>query len=248
MRTVVHTMTAVICEAGAHFGAHPTQLRIAANIAPTRSPRRPPTITAYATLKEIVMKRFAYVVLATAALTLAACAPLITQNAGGKFSPVNAHAIDGNDRVLMKGADVVSYFTQGKDMQGNPSIKSSYENVTFYFASAENKALFDKEPAKYLPQYGGYCANGIVYGIPWGGDADAWRMIEGKLYIFGGAGSRDAFLLDVPKNRALADKYWAEEVSGSNAFIQRTKRTTVARVAHYKSGSELALEVAAAKK
>jgi YHS domain-containing protein len=248
MRTVVHTMTAVICEAGAHFGAHPTQLRIAANIAPTRAPRRPPTITAYATLKEIVMKRFAYVVLATATLTLAACAPLITQNAGGKFSPVNAHAIDGNDRVLMKGADVVSYFTQGKDMQGNPSIKSSYENVTFYFASAENKALFDKEPAKYLPQYGGYCANGIVYGIPWGGDADAWRMIEGKLYIFGGAGSRDAFLLDVPKNRALADKYWAEEVAGSNAFIQRTKRTTVARVAHYKSGSELALEVAAAKK
>ena len=149
---------------------------------------------------------------------------------------------------MMKGTDVVTYFTQNKDVQGSPSIKSTFESVTFYFSSAENKALFDKEPMKYQPQYGGYCANGIVYGIPWGGDADSWRMIEGKLYIFGGQGSRDAFLLDVPKNRALADKYWADEVAGSNAFVQRTKRTTVARVAHYKSGAELALEVAAAKK
>jgi YHS domain-containing protein len=197
---------------------------------------------------EMTMKRLATAVLLTTAFTLAACAPLVTQSPSGKFTPVNAHAIDGNDRVLLKGADVVAYFTQNKDVQGNPSIKTSYENVTFYFSSAENKALFDKEPTKYLPQYGGYCANGIVYGIPWGGDADSWRMIEGKLYIFGGAGSRDAFLLDVPKNRALADKYWNEEVAGSNAFIQRTKRTTVARVAHYKTGSELALEVAAAKK
>ena len=194
------------------------------------------------------MKHVAYVLMSAIALSLAACAPLVTQSPSGKLSPVNAHAIDGNDRVMMKGADVVTYFTQNKDVQGNPSIKSTFENVTFYFSTAENKALFDKEPMKYQPQYGGYCANGIVYGIPWGGDADSWRMIESKLYIFGGKGSRDAFLLDVPKNRALADKYWAEEVAGSNAFIQRTKRTTVARVAHYKSGAELAAEVAAAKK
>ena len=194
------------------------------------------------------MKHVAYVLMSTIALGLAACAPLVTQSPSGKLSPVNAHAIDGNDRVMMKGTDVVTYFTQNKDVQGNPAIKSTFENVTFFFSTAENKALFDKEPMKYQPQYGGYCANGIVYGIPWGGDADSWRMIEGKLYIFGGKGSRDAFLLDVPKNRALADKYWAEEVAGSNAFVQRTKRTTVARVAHYKSGAELAAEVAAAKK
>ena len=194
------------------------------------------------------MKRLAFGLIAAAALALAACAPLVVQSPSGKLSPVNAHAIDGNDRVMMKGADLVAYFTQNKDVQGNPSIKSTFENITFYFASSEHKALFDKEPMKYQPQYGGYCANGIVYGIPWGGDADSWRMIDGKLYIFGGQGSRDAFLLDVPKNRGLADKYWAEEVAGSNAFIQRTKRTTIARVAHYKSGAELAAEVAAAKK
>lgn len=188
------------------------------------------------------------ILVVVSALALAGCAPLVTQSPGGAYSPVNAHAIDGNERVLLNGADVVAYFTMNKDMRGNPSIKSTYENVTFYFSSAEHKALFDKAPTQYLPQYGGYCANGIVYGIPWGGDADTWRIFNGKLYIFGGAGSRDAFLLDVPKNIALADKYWNEEVKGANAFTQRTMRTTVNRVPHYKSGAELALEVAAAKK
>ena len=127
-------------------------------------------------------------ILLTLALALAGCAPLVTQSPGGKLSPVNAVAMDGNDRVILKGADVVAYFTQNAYKQGNPAIKSTYENVTFYFSSAENKALFDKEPTRYLPEFGGYCANGIVYAIPWGGDADTWRMLDGKLYIFGGAG------------------------------------------------------------
>jgi hypothetical protein len=118
--------------------------------------------------------------------------------------------------------------------------------VTFHFASAEHKALFDKEPARYLPQFGGFCANGITYGIPWGGDADSWRMLNGKLYIFGGAGSRDAWLLDEPANLALAERYWKDEVAGSNSFWQRSKRL-ILRVPHYKSGDELAKLVAQAK-
>ena len=194
------------------------------------------------------MKRIVIGLVAIAALALAACAPLVTQSPSGAFSPVNAQAMDGNDRVLLKGADVVSYFTKNAYTQGNPSIKSTYESVTFYFSSAENKALFDKEPTKYLPQFGGYCANGVVYSIPWGGDADTFEMIGGKLYIFGGKASHDAFMLDVPKNMAYANKYWKEEINGSNAFTHRTYRTTIGRVAHYKSGAELAAEVAAAKK
>jgi YHS domain-containing protein len=141
---------------------------------------------------------------------------------------------------------VVAYFTQGKHALGQPQIKSVYEGVVFRFASAEHKALFDANPAKYLPEYGGYCANGIVYGIPWGGDADSWIMNGGKLYIFGGAGSKAAFELNVPANKALADKYWKDEVAGSNSFIQRSKRL-VFRVPHYKNGEELARDVAAAK-
>jgi YHS domain-containing protein len=178
--------------------------------------------------------------------TLAGCSAITAQNPSGAYKPVNAVADDPEARLLLKGADVTAYFTQGKYVQGSAQFRSSYEGVDFRFASAQAKALFDQSPTQYLPQYGGYCANGLVYGIPWGGDANTWKMINGKLYIFGGQGSLDAFEIDQAQNLALADKYWDEEVKGNNSFWQRSKRM-VLRVPHYKSGEELAKLVAAAK-
>ena len=179
-------------------------------------------------------------------VALGGCGAMLAQNPSSTLKPVNA-VKDGDDaRVMLQGADVVAYFTQGRYQPGQPSIKSVHEGVTFRFASAEHKALFDAQPAKYLPQFGGYCANGIAYAIPWGGDADTWRIIDGRLYIFGGRGSQEAFELDIPGNLALANRYWAEEVAGSNSFWQRGKRL-VWRVPHYKSGDELAAMVAKAR-
>lgn len=181
-----------------------------------------------------------------AAVTLGGCSAMVAQNPSSPLKPVNAVADGGDDRVMLKGHDVVAYFTEGRHRLGSAQHKTVHQGVTFRFASAEHKALFDADPVKYIPQYGGYCADGIVYGIPWGGDADTWRLAGGKLYIFGGKGSKDAFELDVPGNTALADRYWATEVAGRNSFVQRAWRL-VFRVPHYKSGEELAREVAAAK-
>ena len=185
-------------------------------------------------------------VAALAAFLVAGCAPFVTQSPGEGLSPVNAVA-DGDDkRVILQGWDVVTYFTLGTPVRGKPEIKTVYKDVTFRFATAEDKKLFDAAPEKYIPQFGGYCANGIAYAIPWGGDADTWEMFDGRLYIFGGKGSHDAFMLDPKRNLELATKYWNDEVNGSNAFIQRTKRL-IFRVPHYKSGKELADEVEKAK-
>jgi hypothetical protein len=71
-------------------------------------------------------------------------------------------------------------------------------------------------------------------------------MIDGKLYIFGGRASQEAFEVDARANIALADRYWKDEVQGSNSFIQRAKRLTF-KVPHYKSGDELARLVAETK-
>jgi YHS domain-containing protein len=184
--------------------------------------------------------------LALALAGLAGCGAMSAQNPSSALKPVNAVEIPPDDRVMLNGADVVAYFTDGRNQQGLPQFKSVFEGVTFHFASAEHKTLFDQKPEAYLPQFGGYCANGLVYGIPWGGDADTWKMIDGRLYIFGGQGSKDGFELDEAGNLALAQKYWDEEVKGNNSFWQRAKRM-VFRVPHYKSGEELAKEVAAAK-
>ena len=179
-------------------------------------------------------------------LGLVGCGAMTAQNPSGTLRPVNAVADGPDSAVMLKGADVVAYFTQNQYTQGLPSLQSHYQGVTFRFASAEHKTLFDKDPTKYLPQYGGYCANGVAYGIPWGGDADTWKMINGKLYIFGGAASRDAWLLDEPTNLQRAEHYWREEIAGHNSFWQRTKRL-VFRVPHYQSGEQLAKAVADAK-
>jgi YHS domain-containing protein len=178
--------------------------------------------------------------------TLVGCSAMIAQNPSSKLKPVNAVADGADERVMLKGADVTAYFTQGRYVQGSPQFKSVYESVTFRFASAEAKRLFDADPAKYLPQFGGYCANGIAYAIPWGGDADTFRVEGGRLYIFGGQASKDAFELDLPGNLKLADKYWSDEVAGNNSWWQRYKRL-VFRVPHYKSGAELARMVAESK-
>ncbi len=192
------------------------------------------------------LRRAATVLAVGAMASLMGCAAINAQNPGGALKPVNAHVVDEVSPVMLKGHDVVSYFTQNKHAMGSAQITSQYEGVTFRFANAEHKALFDKEPTKYIPQFGGYCANGIVYGIPWGGDADTWMIQNGKLYIFGGQGSKDGFEVDIPANMALAEKYWAEEVKGSNSFIQRSKRL-VFKVPHYKSGDDIAKLVAAKK-
>ena len=184
--------------------------------------------------------------LALAALLLAGCGAMTAQNPSGKYTPVNAVAEGTDARVMLKGADVVAYFVSNKFQQGLPQFSSRYEDISFRFASAENKALFDKQPTKYLPEFGGYCANGIVYGIPWGGDADTWKMINDKLYIFGGQASKDGFEIDEKKNLALAESYWKDEVAGNNSFVQRWKRL-IFRVPHYQSGEALAKAVAEAK-
>ena len=38
------------------------------------------------------------------------------------------------------------------------SGREYYDLRTYHFASAEHKAAFDKDSAKYAPQFGGYCA------------------------------------------------------------------------------------------
>ncbi len=198
------------------------------------------------TLSHPAWRRLALGLLASVTLLLGGCAALRAQNPDSPLAPVRASAIGDDSHVMLDGHDVVAYFTDNRHAMGQPQFKSQYQGVSFYFASAAHKAMFDAAPQRYLPQYGGFCANGIAYAIPWGGDADTWRILGGKLYIFGGAGSRDAFLLDVPGNVALADKYWASEVAGSNSVWQRSKRL-VLRVPHYASGEELARRVAAAR-
>ncbi len=148
---------------------------------------------------------------------------------------------DGADSNLMlEGHDAVAYFTQGDAVKGDPAIRTERLGVVFRFVSEANKAEFLRAPHRYMPQFGGFCANGISYAIPWGGGGgpNTWRIYRGKLYVFGGQTSRDHFELDTERNLALAHKAWNEDVADSWAFLKRYQRLVI-RVPHYRSGKEL---------
>ncbi len=149
-------------------------------------------------------------------------------------------------KLMLEGHDAVAYFTQNKAVKGDPAIKLEHLGVIYRFSSEANKAMFAAAPEKYMPQFGGFCSNGIDYAVPWGGGGaeNTWRIYKGKLYVFGGQTSRDEFEMDTVLNLDRAHQLWNSEVAGSNAWITRYKRL-VFRVPHYKSGAQLAAEYAA---
>ena len=97
--------------------------------------------------------------------------------------------------VALHGYDPVAYFTGGAPAKGNSQFTATYEGARYYFASAENESKFNANPAAFAPQYGGFCAMGVALEKKLDGDPMVWKIVDGKLYIFGGQGSMDAFLL-----------------------------------------------------
>jgi YHS domain-containing protein len=141
---------------------------------------------------------------------------------------------DGSDGSLMlKGHD--------PPVPGRPEIKAEHEGVTYRFATENNRALFVQNPGKYAPQYNGFCSNGMVYAIPLGGNHDTFRIIDGKLYMFGGENSKKYFEMDLERNLKLSREYWETEAKGHSAKLQAWKRLLF-KVPHYKTNRELAAE------
>ena len=137
---------------------------------------------------------------------------LLAQNAAPKEEKSTSPTANVDRKgVILKGYDAVAYFIQGKPLKGNPEIASTYQGVTYLFASAANKVEFDKDPAKYVPQYGGFCAYGIANGVISGTEApNAFTVYKGKLYLGGNQDALKSFKTDIADNIAKADAYWRQ--------------------------------------
>ena len=112
------------------------------------------------------------------------------------------------NNVILKGYDPVAYFNQGKAVMGNPSITSTYNGATYLFASREDKAEFDKSPAKFEPQYGGYCAYSMSKGERHDIDPKAFHIYKGKLYVCGTPEQMKEFSANIEANVSKADQNW----------------------------------------
>ncbi len=114
----------------------------------------------------------------------------------------------------IRGYDPVAYHTEGKPVAGKRAHRVEWKGATWSFASAENKALFEADPEKYAPRYGGYCAWAVSNGYTASVDPDAWSVVDGKLYLNYSLGVRTQWSQDTPGNIAKGDVNWPKLLAG----------------------------------
>lgn len=120
-----------------------------------------------------------------------------------------ATVADGAGRpVMLLGHDPLGYFTEGKPRPGQPAFTSTVLDRSYRFASAQNRLDFSADPARYEPQYGGFCAHGAAFGRKLGSNPTLWAVRDGRLYLFGSQAAQAAWSLDPPRHIARADALW----------------------------------------
>jgi YHS domain-containing protein len=140
--------------------------------------------------------------------------------AAATFLPIAAWAGEffEKDGAALRGYDPVAYFEQGMPTKGSPERTAEYKGSTFHFATAANRDAFKADPAKYAPQYGGYCAFGMARGYKAATDPAAFTIVEGKLYLNYNRDVQNRWNVDVPGYVAKANDNWPA-VSGQSKVI-----------------------------
>lgn len=141
----------------------------------------------------------------------------------GISTPFLAQKIDYNTQkgFIAEGYDVVSYFTEKKPLEGKSKFQTTIDGVKFKFSSKENLDLFNINPKKYIPQYGGYCAYAVgAKNIKKATNPESFEIRDGKLYLFYtsffGDKIEDWQEGDTKKLQQKADKNWGKLKNKNN--------------------------------
>jgi YHS domain-containing protein len=87
------------------------------------------------------------------------------------------------ENLAIKGYDTVSYFAENGAVKGNPQYEFAWNGAKWLFSSRENMEKFKQNPEIYAPQFGGYCSFAVSHGYTAEGDPEAWKVVDGKLYL-----------------------------------------------------------------
>jgi YHS domain-containing protein len=112
------------------------------------------------------------------------------------------------DGLAIQGYDPVAYFTDNKPVKGNPKFTSEYDGAKYLFASAEHKAMFDSNPAKYAPAYGGYCGYAASVDRLSPVSPEWFQIEDGKLILQHNKKAFDLFNKELKANVVKADANW----------------------------------------
>ena len=140
-------------------------------------------------------------------LGLAAAALLAGAEANAEVPrPVNT--LGSPNGVAIRGYDPVAYFRDGGPRLGKPEFSVRHGGAIWHFGSAEHKALFEADPERYLPAYGGFCAYGTSRGYLVKIEPEAWSIVDGRLYLNYDLDVRKTWLKRTKTYIARADGSW----------------------------------------
>jgi len=122
-------------------------------------------------------------------------------------------AVDNNINVTendlaIHGYDPVAYFTKGKATKGIGKYSATHEGAIYNFSSKTNRDKFKSNPEKFAPQFGGYCAMGVVLNQKLDVDPSAWYISENKLYLNLNKTVQKKWMEDVSGHIDTADRTW----------------------------------------
>jgi YHS domain-containing protein len=141
-----------------------------------------------------------------ALLLVTLASPIIAQDATKKQGNIPKSGL------AIEGYDPVAYFTAGKAIEGKKELNASDGGVTYHFSTAQNRDLFKADPARYKPQYGGWCAYAMgASGEKVEVDPETFKVLNGKLYLFYNKyfnNTLKSWNKDEPELKKKADANW----------------------------------------
>lgn len=147
--------------------------------------------------------------LITAAVFVGIFSVAQTAFAVDEYNVMKGTTVDGQG-IAFRGNDVVALVSGLGVIPGQARHTSVHDGVAYYFASEEAMQAFDKDPEKYMPQYGGYCAYGVAFGKKLDGSPRFADIVDGKLYLFLNADVFKAYEKDKADILTKAAENWPE--------------------------------------
>lgn len=127
----------------------------------------------------------------------------------GTLSAMAEDAVNTNWRGLaIKGYDTVAYFEAGGPQKGSSDHEFEWQGATWRFSSTSHRTKFAANPEKYAPQYGGYCAWAVSNNYTAPVDPEAWKIVDGKLYLNYNLKVQADWEKEIAQNIRKADGFW----------------------------------------
>jgi YHS domain-containing protein len=143
-----------------------------------------------------------------ATLSLITLLSLSALAAAPATKPAKTHLNLDKNNLAIQGHDPVAYFTDHRAVKGHPQLRLTHQGATYLFASQDHATLFQKDPDKYTPQFGGFCAYAVSKGKTANIDPDAFQIVGNRLLLQYSKSIRDTFSKDTAGNLKKADANW----------------------------------------